>query len=101
MSDDHESETTTAQGDSNSIKEAVLSEADMANRKLGLVLFVVYAVIYAGFVFISAFAADQMERPIFGGLNLAVVYGMVLIVLAFVMAIIYGALCRSDSDTNA
>jgi hypothetical protein len=35
---------------------------------------------------------------VIGGVNLAVVYGFALIGLAFVMAIIYMALCRREGD---
>jgi uncharacterized membrane protein (DUF485 family) len=66
------------------------------NTRLGLILFAVYLVFYLGFVLINAFAADLMETSTLAGLNLAIVYGFGLIVAAIVMALIYGAMCRSE-----
>ena len=61
-----------------------------------MVLFVVYLFFYLGFVLINAFAADVMETITLAGLNLAIVYGFGLIAAAFVLAMIYGVLCRSE-----
>jgi hypothetical protein len=68
-----------------------------ANARTGLVLFAVYLAIYAGFVALSAFAPGVMARPAAAGLNVAVFYGMVLIVAAFALALVYMALCRASS----
>ena len=68
------------------------------NTRLGIVLFVIYTIFYLGFVLISALAADMMDTVVLAGLNLAVVYGVALIVLAFVMSVMYGMLCRNDPD---
>ncbi|MBT3278128.1 MAG: DUF485 domain-containing protein [Phycisphaerales bacterium] len=61
--------------------------------KLGLWMFAIYAVIYIGFVTINLTNAKLMEKPVFLGMNLAVVYGFGLIILALVQALIYNALC--------
>lgn len=73
-----------------------LTETQQSNAKLGLKLFVVYLVLYLVFVFVSAFAASTMERTVVAGLNLAIVYGFALIIGALVMALLYGAMCRSE-----
>ena len=73
-----------------------LSDTQRSNARLGLWLFAVYLLLYLGFVFMSAFAAQLMERPVIAGLNLAIVYGFGLIVGALVMALIYGMLCKSE-----
>ncbi len=62
--------------------------------KLGLILFGVYLVFYVAFVVISAFASQLFETVVFGGLNLAVVYGFGLIILALVLAVVYGGAKR-------
>lgn len=62
------------------------------NARIGLVLFCVYALCYAAFVFTSAFAPDLMDVKPFAGLNLAVLSGFGLIVLALALALVYGAL---------
>jgi uncharacterized membrane protein (DUF485 family) len=69
------------------------------NSRYGLWLFLVYFVIYAAFVGLNAFTPDVMATRL-GGVNLAVVYGMVLIVTALVLALIYCWLCRGQSTNN-
>ena len=76
-----------------------LSDASRFNARLGLWLFAIYLLMYLGFVLLSAFAASTMERPILAGLNLAIVYGFGLIIGALVMALIYGAFCKRETDT--
>ena len=65
--------------------------------RLGLTLFGIYLAFYLGFVLISAFACHWFEIILPGGLNLAVVYGFGLILLALVLAIIYGRVRRQQS----
>jgi len=77
-----------------------LSNSQRSNARLGLWLFAVYLLLYLGFVFLSAFAPDMMERPVLAGLNLAIVYGFGLIIGAFVMAILYGMLCKSEPSKD-
>ena len=61
--------------------------------RLGVVLFLFYAIVYAGFVGINLADAKLMEIIIVWGLNLAVVYGFSLIILALIMALIYTRIC--------
>lgn len=68
---------------------------------LGLVLFAVYLLVYTGFVLLNAFAPTWMEITPWAGVNLAVLYGLGLIVLAFVLAIVYDAACRLMSRSSA
>ncbi len=60
------------------------------NSRLGLRLFALYASCYAAFVLTNAFAADAMDWTPIAGLNLAILSGFGLIVLALVLALIYG-----------
>ena len=76
-------------------------DARRYNRRLGLILFAVYAVLYGGFVFLSALAADVMQRPAVAGLNLAVTYGFALIIVAVVLALVYGVICRSEPNDDS
>jgi len=64
------------------------------NARTGLTLFFVYLVLYGGFVLINAFSPETMESTPFGGVNLAILYGFALIITAFLLALIYGFLCR-------
>ena len=61
--------------------------------KLGLKLFAVYTLVYIGFIAINITHPILMEKIIFMGQNLAVVYGMGLIILAIIMGLIYNHIC--------
>ena len=65
------------------------------NARLGLFLFAVYLLAYSAFVIINAFWPALMDRVVAAGLNLAVVYGLGLIVGALILALIYAGLCRT------
>ena len=70
------------------------------NVRYGLWLFGVYVLFYAGFVAMSAFDPVGMGRREIGGMSLAVFYGLGLIVLAFVLALVYTFLTRGNGDDN-
>jgi len=61
--------------------------------RLGVWMFWLYAIVYMGFVAINVMKPVMMENVIIFGLNLAVVYGFGLIIMALVLALIYNALC--------
>ena len=65
------------------------------NARYGMILFIAYVIFYAGFVAIAAFSFDSM-RTEFGGVNLAIIYGMALILMAFVLSIIYMFICGNE-----
>ena len=66
-----------------------LPSEDRAKARLGLIMFGLYALVYAGFVLINTVAPKLMGAILFAGLNLAVVYGVFLILLAIVLGLIY------------
>lgn len=68
------------------------------NARNGMVLFLIYLVLYGGFVALNAFAPKQMEATPAFGLNLAILYGFGLIGLAMVLALVYTWLCRASTD---
>lgn len=71
------------------------------NARIGLVLFGVYSLLYGGFVLLNAFSPDTMEITPVAGINLAILYGFGLIVVALILALVYGWLCkRPESDTD-
>jgi uncharacterized membrane protein (DUF485 family) len=72
-------------------------EVSAANARAGLVLFFSYLAFYAGFMGLAAFAPQAMGRPVLGGVNLAITYGMGLIVGALVVAAIYMAACARNA----
>jgi hypothetical protein len=61
--------------------------------RLGVWMFLAYSLIYALFVAISVTNISLMEMEVFSGLNLAVVYGMGLIIVALIQAVIYNHQC--------
>jgi uncharacterized membrane protein (DUF485 family) len=70
----------------------------MTNTRRGLLLFTIYLVLYAGFLILNAFFPEAMDTLVLPDINLAVVYGLGLIVAAFVLALVYAWLCgRSPS----
>ena len=63
------------------------------NARYGLAFFLIYLLAYGGFVVLSAFAPSAMAAPAIAGVNVAVVYGFALIVLALALAVVHMALC--------
>ena len=64
------------------------------NARMGVIFFIGYVAFYGGFMALSAFSPDTMSKPFLGGVNLAVVYGFALIVLALLLALGYMKVCR-------
>ncbi len=60
--------------------------------KLGVIMFLIYALIYSIFIFINVSFPAWMRISV-GSLNVAIVYGFGLIVVAVVQAFIYNHLC--------
>jgi len=72
------------------------------NARFGFKLFLVYLAIYGGFVLLNAFAPQVMESTPIPGITLAIIYGFALIIIAFVLAMIYGVMCvNENSETPA
>ena len=71
-----------------------IDHATSYKMRLGIVMFLIYAVIYAGFVAINILKPILMEATVLFGLNLAVVYGFGLIVFALILALIYNVMCE-------
>jgi len=70
--------------------------------RLGMIMFLVYCVFYAGFVMINVLTGGKaMQAIVLLGLNLAVVYGMGLIFFALVLALIYNRLCTAKEKELA
>jgi uncharacterized membrane protein (DUF485 family) len=67
--------------------------------RLGVWMFLLYALVYAGFMAINVISPETMAMatPVFG-LNLAAVYGFGLIVFALVLALIYNRKCSQKEN---
>lgn len=66
------------------------------NARLGMVIFIFYVALYAGFVGLTAYDYRIMATIVFAGLNLAIVYGMGLILAAVVLAFVYMFFAKID-----
>lgn len=62
--------------------------------RYGLILFILYLALYVGFMLLNVYDPAIMETTPVAGLNLAIVYGFVLIAAAFALALVYAWLCR-------
>ena len=81
--------------------ELGVDHASKRKTRLGLILFLVYAAIYAIFVYIGVVHTELLGIKVFYGLNLAVVYGIGLILLAAVMGFVYNLACtRMENQMN-
>ncbi|HOU52642.1 MAG TPA: DUF485 domain-containing protein [Myxococcota bacterium] len=69
--------------------------ASSYKARLGVWMFVIYSLVYGGFVAVNLLAPAAMEATVLMGMNLAVVYGMGLIVLALVLALVYNGFCQA------
>lgn len=68
--------------------------------RLGLWMFLVYCLVYGGFVVVNSVWPSLMEKSI-GSLNWAVAYGFGLIGFALILAFVYNALsCRAEERFN-
>ena len=64
------------------------------NARYGLMLFVVYVLLYSGFIFLALFRTDDLGKPALFGVNVAILYGFGLIAAAIVLALVYMLLTR-------
>jgi len=74
--------------------------AEHRKSYIGIVMTIIYAVIYGGFVFLSVFYPSLLGARTFFGMNLAITYGLSLIVIAIVLAMIYNQMVRTRSVTR-
>jgi uncharacterized membrane protein (DUF485 family) len=69
--------------------------------RLGLRMFALYTLFYAGFVAANLLSPQAMGTEVLAGLNLATVYGIALILVAIVQALIYNVMCHRKEDELA
>lgn len=79
-------------------------EADLASEKkakLGIKFFFLYLFFYAGFVAIGVLNYELLAYEVIAGINLAIFYGIGLILFAVLLGILYNFLCsRYEDDMN-
>ena len=83
---------------------SVPEEKDNASdwkAKLGIKLFWLYFLIYMGFVALAVFATETLKTPVLAGVNLAIVYGMALILFAILLGLTYNYFCsKKENEMN-
>lgn len=84
-------EPQSSEGAESAAADAV---TERRNARYGLLLFAVYLALYAGFMALNVVDPVAMARPVWLGMNLAIVYGFVLIIAALALALVYMVLCR-------
>ena len=79
----------------------VVDNAINYKAKLGLKLFAVYGIFYLGFILINVLKPSFMKTEVLFGVNLAIIYGFTLIIVAIVMGLIYNAICtKKENEMN-
>ncbi|MCJ7695607.1 MAG: hypothetical protein MUO40_09285 [Anaerolineaceae bacterium] len=79
------------------IKPSIPVETDPSRPykvKLGIRMFIAYFLFYISFVAINLLNPLVMAKIVFAGLNLATVYGFMLIIVAVIEALVYDWFCR-------
>lgn len=75
--------------------------ASVYKVRIGIYMILLYALVYFSFIVINITNPLLMERIIFSGLNLAVVYGIGLIIFALILALIYNSMCsKKEAELN-
>lgn len=75
--------------------------ASVYKVRIGIYMILLYALVYFIFIVINITNPLLMERIIFSGLNLAVVYGIGLIIFALILALIYNSMCsKKEAELN-
>lgn len=87
----HEPNTPAQESDPSSEKKA----------RLGIIFFFIYLFFYGGFVTIGVVNYELLATDTFGGLNLATLYGLGLIVFAVLLGILYNYFCSRYEDEMA
>lgn len=69
--------------------------------RLGVIMFFIYLTVYAGFVVIGTMWPRSLGLEFLFGQNLAILYGMGLIILAAIMGLVYNHYCtRYENEMN-
>ena len=74
-------------------------KSEAFKTKLGLWMVAIFIVIYLAFILICVISPQTMANDV-GGINVAVTYGFLIIVIAIIQALIYNVICsrREKAD---
>ncbi len=65
--------------------------------RIGIRMTLLYSLVYIGFVALSVFFPAATGARAVLGLNLAITYGLALILIAIALAVVYNFMCRSGN----
>src|SRR5690606_14219685 len=82
----------------NPAAEPVRDNALKKKARLGVIFFFIYLFFYGGFVAIGVLNYEQLAISVMGGINLALFYGIGLIVFAVLLGILYNYYCSRYED---
>jgi uncharacterized membrane protein (DUF485 family) len=74
-------------------------KSEKFKTKLGLWMVAFFIVIYLAFILICVISPQTMANDV-GGINVAVTYGFLIIVIAIVQALIYNVICSRREKTD-
>lgn len=81
--------------------ELGVDKAAKRKTKLGVKLFIVYTLVYGVFVALGVINYEAMGKIVLGKLNLAIVYGFGLILLAITLGLVYNWRCtKIENEMN-
>jgi uncharacterized membrane protein (DUF485 family) len=66
-------------------------------ERIGLTLLILFTIAYGGFIGLCTFAYDWITQTKIAGIPLTIGYGVGLIVLSLIVALLYGLLSRTGS----
>ena len=75
-----------------------IENSSKKKASLGVWFFFIYLIFYAGFVVIGVLNYELLALEVAAGLNLALVYGIGLIVFAVLLGILYNYFCSRYED---
>jgi uncharacterized membrane protein (DUF485 family) len=78
--------------------QAEIENSSKKKATLGVWFFFIYLVFYAGFVVIGVLNYELLATEVLAGLNLALIYGIGLIVFAVLLGILYNYFCSKYED---
>lgn len=78
--------------------EMGVDNASKKKAKLGVRFFFLYLFFYAGFVAIGVLNYELLSKEVLAGLNLALFYGIGLILFAVILGILYNNYCSRYED---
>ncbi|MBC8054340.1 MAG: DUF485 domain-containing protein [Sphingobacteriaceae bacterium] len=78
--------------------EVGIENASKKKASLGVWFFFLYLIFYGGFVVIGVLNYELLATEVVAGLNLALVYGIGLIVFAVLLGMLYNFLCSKYED---